>query len=273
MRRLFLAAALLIFAAPQAFSQASDEKAVRQTLNELMTALSSNDIETAGRIYSEDYVIVLADGSTTTKAQRLAAMKSGELRYRSLNLSDLKVRQYGDAAVANYRVTGKTVGSAGEQDVSSQAMVMLVKKDGRWRIVSSQLTDKAAGPSDAVDDKALNHALDGYLAALLKNSADETGPFLSKDWVRVGGDGTVINREQALAALRSGELKYSSLTVDERAWRMFGDEMAVATSRVMLKATHGGRDIGGTYRATTVMRREGGRWLLASTHLSPLAGK
>lgn len=273
MRRLFLAAALLVFAAPQALSQVSDEKSVRQTLDELMTALNSNDTDAAGRIYSDDYIIVLADGSTTTKAQRLAAMKSGELKYRSLAVGDLKVRQYGDTAVANYRVTGKTVGRAGEQDVSSQAMVMLVKRDGRWWVVSSQLTDNAVSQSGAGDEKALNQALDGYLNALTKNSADETGPFLSKDWVRVGGDGSIINREQALAALRSGELKYSSLAVDERVWRTFGNDMAVATSRVLLKATHGGRDIGGIYRATTLMRREGGRWALASTHLSPLAAK
>ena len=273
MRRLLLAAAaLLVFAVPPAFGQATDEKAVRQTLDELMAALSRNDVEAAGRIYADDYTIGLADGSTTTRAQRLAAMKSGDLRYQSLIMNDLKVRQYGDTAVANYRVTGKSAGRAGEQDISSQAMVMLVKREGRWRVVSSQLTDNAAAPP-AADEKALNQALDGYLAALTKNSADEAGTFLSKDWVRVGGDGAVINREQALAALRSGELKYGSVAVDERVWRTFGADTAVSTSRVTLKASHKGQDMGGTYRATTVLRREGGRWVLASTHLSPLAGK
>lgn len=274
MRRLLLAAAaLLVFAVPPAFSQATDEKAVRQTLDELMAALSRNDTDAAGRIYADDYTIVLADGSKTTKAQRLAAMKSGDLRYQSLVINDLKVHQHGDVAVANYRVTGKSAGRAGEQDISSQAMVMLVKREGRWRVVSSQLTDNAAGASGGADEKALNQTLDGYLAALTKNSADEAGPFLSKDWVRVGGDGAIINREQALAALRSGELKYSSVAVDERVWRAFGGDTAVSTARVALKASFRGQDIGGTFRATTVLRREGGRWVLASTHLSPLAGK
>lgn len=274
MRRLLLVAvAVLAFAVSPAFGQATDEKAIRHLLNELMAALSRNDVEAAGRIYADDYTIGLADGSTTTKAQRLAAMKSGDLRYQSLNMNDLKVRQYGDTAVANYRVTGKSAGRAGEQDVNSQAMVMLVKREGRWRVVSSQLTDNAAGASGAADETALNRALDGYLAALTKNSADEAGTFLSEHWVRVGGDGMIINREQVLAALRSGDLKYGSVAVDERVWRTFGGDTAVSTSRVILKATLGGRDIGGTYRATTLLRREGGRWVLASTHLSPLAGK
>ena len=270
---LLAAAAVLVLAVPPAFGQASDEQKIQSTLKELMTALSNNDVEKVGSIYADDYTIVLADGSTTTKAQRLAAMKSGDLKYQSLVVNNLKVRQYGDAAVANYHVTGKSAGRAGEQEISSQAMVMLVKRDGRWQVVSSQLTDTAASPSGAGDEKALNHALDGYLAALVKNSAEEAGSFLSKDWVRVGGDGTMINREQALAALSSGELKYGSVAVDERVWRRFGDDTAVSTSRVTLKASYKGQDVGGIYRATTIMRREGGRWVLASTHLSPLAGK
>ena len=278
MKRLLLAAATtLVFAATLACSQAgqnqtNDEQAIRSTIEELMAALNRNDVEAAGRIYADDYAIVLADGSTTTKAQRLAALKSGDLKYQSLAVDNLKVRQYGDAAVANYHVSGKSVGRAGERDENSQAMVMLVKKGGRWQVVSSQLTDSAGGPSGAADEKALNQALDGYIAALTKNSAEEAGPFLSERWVRVGGDGSMINREQALAAIRSGNLKYTSVTVDDRAWRMFGSDTAVSTARVALKATLGGRDMSGTYRATTVMRNEGGRWVLASTHLSPLAG-
>lgn len=273
MRRLLLAAAVLVFAVPTAFGQASDEQAVRRTLDELMAALSRNDADAAGRIYADDYAIGLEDGSSTTKSQRLAAMKAGELKYQSLVFDDLKVRQYGDAAVANYRVTGRSAGRAGERDINSRAMVMLVKRDGRWRVVSSQLTENAAGASAAGDEKALNQAIDGYLAALAKNSADEAGPFLSERWVRVGGDGSTINREQALAALRSGELKYGSVAADERVWRTFGADTAVSTSRVTLKATLGGRDIGGVFRATTMLRKEGGRWVLVSTHLSPLAGK
>jgi UDP-galactopyranose mutase len=45
----------------------------------------------------------------TTKAQRLSAMKSGDLKYQTLVFDALKVRQYGNTAVANYHVTGKTI--------------------------------------------------------------------------------------------------------------------------------------------------------------------
>jgi ketosteroid isomerase-like protein len=272
MQRILLAMAMLAVVAAPVFGQAKDEQAIRQTLNELMTALSRGDVDTVGRIYADDYVIVLADGSTTTKAQRLGAMKAGDLKYQSLVLDNLKIRQYGNAAVANYHVTGKATTRAGEQDVNSQAMVMLVNNGGRWQVVSSQLTDNAPSPSGAADEKALNQFIDSYVAALAKNSAEAVEPFLGEQYIRIGGDGSTINRDQALAAFRSGDLKYQSLSVDERSWRTFGSDTAISTSRAMLKATFRGQDIGGTFRVTTVLRRAGGRWVLISTHLSPIAG-
>ncbi|HUE82090.1 MAG TPA: nuclear transport factor 2 family protein [Pyrinomonadaceae bacterium] len=269
-------------------SQANEEQAIRQTVNELITALNKNDLDTAGRIYSDDYQIVLADGSTTTKAERLGALKSGDLRYEALVVDNLKIRQYGDSAVANYRVTGKTITRAGEQDVNSQAMVMLVKTGGRWQVASSQLTDNganqtatspgasqtgaanpAANQSAAADDKTLNKFMDDYLAALMKNSADLAEPFLDAQYIRVGTDGSRLNKDQFIAAIRSGNLKYTSVVADDRMWRKFGNDTAIVTSRATIKASNNGQDISGAYGATTVLRRVGDRWTQISTHLSP----
>ena len=272
MKRMFLAVAMLVVTTTFGFGQAKDEQAIRQTLGDLMTALNRNDVDTAGRIYADDYVIVLADGSTTTKAQRLGAMKSGDLKYQSLVFDNLKIRQYGNAAVANYHASGKSITRAGEMTLNSQAMVMLVKNGDRWQIVSSQLTDNPASQSGAVDEKSMNQFMDDYLAALMKNSADAVGPFVGDQYIRVGPDGSTLNKEQALAALRSGDLKYASVVSDERTWRTFGPT-AIVTSRAMLKASYKGQDVSGTYRATTVLSRMGDRWAIVSTHLSPLGAK
>lgn len=273
MKRILLAMVILVATTTFGFGQSEDEQAIRQTLNELMTALSRNDVDAAGRIYADDYVIVLADGRTTTKTQRLGAMKSGDLRYQSLVFDNLKIRQYGNAAVANYRATGKSVSRAGDQALNSQAMVMLVKNGGRWQVVSSQLTDNPASQSGAVDENTLNQFMDDYLAALTKNSADAVEPFVGGQYIRVGPDGSTLNKEQTLAALRSGDLKYDSVVSDKRTWRTFGNDTAIVTSRATLKARYKGQDVSGTYRATTVLRRVGDRWAVVSTHLSPIAVK
>ena len=273
MKRLLLAMVMLVATTTFGFGQANDEAAIRQTLTELMNALSRDDIDTAGRIYADDYVIGLADGSSTTKAQRLNAIKAGDLKYQTLVFDGLKVRQYGNTAVANYRVTGKTITRAGEQPVNSQAMVVLVKNGNRWQVVSSQLTDNPATPSGAVDEKTLNQFMDNYFAALRKNSAAEVGPFFAGEYLRVGPDGSTLNKEQAVGAMSSGDLKYESVVAEERTWRTFGNDTAIVTSKATLKASHKGQDMSGTYRATTVLRKVGERWVIVSTHLSPLAVK
>lgn len=266
MKHTLLAMAMVIAVAISALGQAKDEQAIQKTINELMTALTKNDLDTVGGTYAEDYVIVLADGTTTTKAQRLAAMKSGDLRYQSLNVSNLKIRQYGEAAVATYQVTGKTVTRAGEQDANTLATVTLVRNGGRWQIVSSHLTDVA---SATPDEGALNKVMDDYLAALTKNSADSVESFLDARYVRIGGDGTHLNKEQIVAGLRSGGVKYSSVQTSDRKWRTFGSDTAIVTSKAVIKATANGNDLSGTYGVTTVLRRVGNKWVLASTHLSP----
>jgi ketosteroid isomerase-like protein len=273
MKRTILIAAMLLAISSFAFGQANDEQAIRKTLTDLMNALSSNDVDTAGGIYADDYVIGLADGSSTTKAQRLNAIKAGDLRYQALVFDALKVRQYGNTAVANYHVTGKTITRTGELPVNSQAMVVLVKNGGRWQVVSSQLTDVAASPSSAVDEKALNQFMEDYFVALRKNSADAVGPFFAAEYLRVGPDGSTLNKEQAVAALRSGDLKYEAVVAEERTWRTFGNDTAIVTSKATLKASHKGQDVSGTYRATTVLRKVEDGWVIVSTHLSPLAAK
>ncbi len=120
-------------------------------------------------------------------------------------------------------------------------------------------------------EKALNKFIDDYIATLPKNSAEATAPFLGSEYVRVGADGSSMTKEQMLAALRSGDLKYTSVTADERTWRTFGQDVAISTSRVMIKASYKGKDVSGTYRATTVLWKNGSApWVLVSTHLSRL---
>lgn len=122
----------------------NDEQTIRQTLTDLMNALNRGDADAAGRIYADDYQIVLQDGTATTKAQRLSQMKSGALKYQSLAFNNMKIRQYGNAAVATYNTTGKSIAASGEQNLNHQATVTLINNGGRWQVVSSQLTGIAA---------------------------------------------------------------------------------------------------------------------------------
>jgi hypothetical protein len=161
----------------------------------------------------------------------------------------------------------------------------MVKNGGRWQIVAAQGTPVSASQTvaqgtpvsasqpAAIDETALNQFMDSYLAALLKNSADAVEPFIGAQYIRIGGDGSSLNKEQLVGAVRSGDLKYASVVADQRTWRTFGNDTAIVTSQATIKASNKGQEMGGTYRATTVLRRVGDRWVIISTQLSPIAGK
>jgi ketosteroid isomerase-like protein len=123
-----------------ASQKGNDEQAVRQLLDEIAAALSRNDTAALDRSYADSYTLVNESGELTTKAPRIAAIKSGELKYESVGFDEVNVRLYGDTTVATYRVTSK--GQLKGQDFSGQfrATSTYVKTKGRWQLVAAQVT-------------------------------------------------------------------------------------------------------------------------------------
>jgi len=276
--------AMLVAAPVFVFGQSTEEQAVKKTLDEVTAALNRNDADALERYYAEGYTLVTPQGVVVNRAQRLAGFRSGEVKLESFARSDTKIRIYGNAAVVNtnttYKIGGQTIGP-------HPTTITMVKNRGRWQIVAAQGTPVSpsqtavaaqgtpvsGSEAAAIDETALNQFMDSYLAALVKNSADAVEPFLAAEYIRIGGDGSSLNKEQLVGALRSGDLKYASVVADQRTWRTFGNDTAIVTSQATIKASNKGQEMGGTYRATTVLRRVGDRWVIISTQLSPIAGK
>jgi hypothetical protein len=80
------------------------------------------------RILADDWVSVDFHGKTITKPQALAELKATGADGQSMELGDLKVRVFGDAAV----VTGAD--SSGK----FAWMDVFMKRNGRWQAVASQ---------------------------------------------------------------------------------------------------------------------------------------
>jgi len=140
---MLVAASSFVFSQPTLGSKnqkGNDEQAVRQLLKELYTALGRNDTAALDRIYADDYTNVIDSGVLTTKAPRLASIKSGELKFESVSSDELNVRLYGQTAVATYRATSKVQFKG--QDIGGQfrVTVTLVKIKGRWQVVAAQNT-------------------------------------------------------------------------------------------------------------------------------------
>ena len=148
MKRLLIVAAL-VAASSFAFTQparsgadqkGNDEQAIRQLLSEISAALERADTAALDRIYADDYTLVNESGVVTTKAPRLAAMKSGELKYESVGFDEVSVRLYGNTAVATYRVTSKGQSKGQAIGGQFQATSTYVKMKGRWQLVAAQVS-------------------------------------------------------------------------------------------------------------------------------------
>ena len=98
------------------------------------------DADFSQRTLAEDYVAITPLGQVTTKQDTVSARKSGQLRYDTINVSDMVVRVYGDTAVVTARadVKGHQLG----EDFSGPYRYtrVWVRRTGHWQAVSYQAT-------------------------------------------------------------------------------------------------------------------------------------
>jgi ketosteroid isomerase-like protein len=148
--------ALAIVAAPAVSAQAPDSKqkpappakaaggSVEQTLikmeNDALAALLKRDVAAFGGIFADDAVMITPDANVQTKAQLLADVKSGDLVIQSSEISEMKVRTFGDTAVVTYITNDK--GKYKGQDVSGRYRWtdVFARRAGKWQIVAGQGT-------------------------------------------------------------------------------------------------------------------------------------
>jgi len=100
-------------------------------------ALANSDIVALDSILSDTYVDTDEHGQRTNKQGVLSALKSGDLNFESIKLSDMKVREYGDAAV----VTGSAEQTGNYKGQSLPTRIVFtdtfIKENGKWKAVAS----------------------------------------------------------------------------------------------------------------------------------------
>ena len=98
------------------------------------------DADFSQRTLAEDYVAITPLGQVTTKQDTVSARKNGQLRYDTIDVSDMVVRIYGDTAVVTARadVKGHQLG----EDFSGPYRYtrVWVRRTGHWQAVSYQAT-------------------------------------------------------------------------------------------------------------------------------------
>jgi len=112
-------------------------KSIEQLEQQYSQAMLKDDVSTMDRMLADDYLGIEPNGIIKTKAETLYAWKNHLIEMKSLYLSDLHVRVYGDTAVVTSRAYVVGRGPDGLRNGQYRyTRVYHRERSGQWRIVS-----------------------------------------------------------------------------------------------------------------------------------------
>lgn len=123
--------------AQQKSATGGDEAALKAIEEKWDAANLKGDAAALGAIFADTFISTSSEGKVRTKAEILAQLKSGEMKYQTSKMDDMKVFLYGEAAVVNGRWKGKFVEKGKTVDATERFTDTYVRQSGQWRCVSS----------------------------------------------------------------------------------------------------------------------------------------
>ena len=119
---------------------ASVEDQLKKMEKDRAAAVVKADVATLEKLTSDDYILINANGELSDKPTTMNNIKTGVIKLTANEVSDLKVRVYGNTAVVTGKSTAK--GTIGGRELKGPVMFtrVYVKKDGKWQSVAFQQT-------------------------------------------------------------------------------------------------------------------------------------
>jgi|SRR5438093_6875702 len=121
----------------------SPEQEIRAMETLWNEARARADIATLDRILVDDWTVTHANGTTDSKAQYLADLRSGARKFAGpVTVSDFVVRAYGDTAVASGSSQSTVTLNGQPQGGALHFTRVYVKRNGAWRMIVTQATQR-----------------------------------------------------------------------------------------------------------------------------------
>lgn len=135
------------------------EAEVRKVMEAIKAGLSSNNADAMDKVYADNYTFVGNDGTMMTKAERLAALRSGELKYTSFNYTEDKitVAADGNSAVGIFTISAKGMMKGKPMDGDTRTTGVFAKTKDGWKLASASNV-KIEGGAAKADDKTKANA-------------------------------------------------------------------------------------------------------------------
>jgi len=118
----------------------NDEQQIVTLFEDGDRALIAGDVNALSRIFAEDYVQYDEGGRSFTKQDVIGNLVSGAIRYVAMTSTGRRIRFLREDVAIVHGSEEDVVEQAGQRfPVRYIYMDVVVKRDGRWQIVGSQL--------------------------------------------------------------------------------------------------------------------------------------
>jgi len=133
-----LSAALLLSACAQL--NAGSTETIDQVERRRFAAMVAQDVAALEPLLAEELRYVHSNGQRESRAQFLETVRSGRIRYESIDVREIDVRLYDEIGLASGLIT--VGGRSGGQLLQLELRYTdaYVRRDGRWQLVAWQTT-------------------------------------------------------------------------------------------------------------------------------------
>jgi ketosteroid isomerase-like protein len=129
-------------------------------------------------------------------------------------------------------------------------------------------TARPSGPHRHEHRHEIDRLEDAWREALMKSNTAQMERLLADDYMAITASGTLQTRQEALASMRAGQMRFTTLDISDRKVRFYGTTALVTSLAEVQGATADG-DLAGSYRYTHVYVRDAqGTWKIVSFEAS-----
>ena len=251
---------------------AAQSKTVKELIeleNRFNEALVRGDIAVIEEIEANDLIFTDAAGVVTSKADEIKSLKSGEVKFESIKMTDTRVQDLGTLGI----VTGTLMEKAAYKNIDISGTYRFTdvwaKRNGRWEHVAGQETlvsTPAEAPASAVSDVVdVKTALATLINLQLQYDASAVDKLLDPEFVYVSNDGSVVSRAEFINLTDREKNPLDVLEITDVQVRVSGDA-AVATGTIHEKGLLYSKPYEFHGRTLITYARRNGRWLCLPIH-------
>ena len=112
-------------------------------------------------------------------------------------------------------------------------------------------------------EQEVRKTISDLAVALGKNDTAALDRIYADDYMFVGDTGNMMTKSERIAAIKAGDIKYESISIEVSRIRLFGDT-AVAVTNITSKFAPSSKITGGKFITTTTFVKIKGHWQLVA---------